>query len=71
MIPRGMLKIFSRSREEEARPCWGINPRCWEKDTLALPQCNKVSLDRCRLFRKEAVCKKAASQPIRQAPLGS
>ena len=55
MIPRGMLKIFSRYREEEARPCKVVKPRFREKDTLslvALAQCSKVSLDRCRFFVK-------------------
>jgi len=68
MILRGMLKIFSRCPEEDVRPCWGVKPRFREKDTLslaALAQGSKVSLDRCRFFRK-----KAASHPIRQAPLG-
>jgi len=55
MIPRGMLKIFSRHREEEARPCKVVKHRFWEKDTLslvALAQCNKGMLERCRFFKK-------------------
>jgi hypothetical protein len=57
-----MLKIFSRSREE-VHPYWGVKPRFWDMDTLSLvtlAQCSKVSLDRCRFFRKEAAGKRAA-----------